>query len=65
MLRIMLLWNLLRKKKIAVSRVVNFAKNQMSYFLKKETASRSPSVLIVEPTNVCNIACYSCRDDQS
>jgi radical SAM protein with 4Fe4S-binding SPASM domain len=65
MLRIILLWKLLGQRKIGVSRVANFAKNQMSYFLKRETASRSPSILIVEPTNVCNIACYSCRDENN
>ena len=65
MLRIILLWKLLGQRKIGVRRVANFAKNQMSYFLKRETASRSPSILIVEPTNVCNIACYSCRDENN
>ena len=63
MIRVRILWNLLWQKKITISRVINLVRNQASYYLKSETASQSPSILIVEPTNVCNIACYSCRDE--
>jgi len=62
LLKIKLFINLISKSKITLRKLNNFIKNNAAYYLKRTTASISPSMLIVEPTNSCNLSCTSCRD---
>ena len=52
--------HLLREKQISGKRVFNIIKNWFAYIKKDVTPKGYPSILMIEPTNLCNLQCPLC-----
>jgi len=52
--------HLLREKQISKKKIFNITKNWLAY-IKKDVAPKGyPSILMIEPTNLCNLQCPLC-----
>ncbi len=60
MKKLQIVSHLLMNREISIKRIANFAKNWFSYAFKSSYAAGYPSVLMVEPTNYCNLKCPLC-----
>lgn len=56
---------LLRTGKITLRKALNFLGNMIHYYRNDLVASESPSVIILDVTNRCNLFCRVCRHSQS
>ena len=52
--------HLIRHKEISIKKILNLARNSLAYFLKNSAPKGYPSILMVEPTNICNLRCPMC-----
>lgn len=55
-----ILFYLLAKRKISLKRLINLLKVSFSFLFKKTRVLGLPPVLMVEPTNLCNLRCPLC-----
>ncbi len=55
-----MLFHMLRERELTLGRTWNFVTNYFHYLLKKPIISGVPSLLMIEPTNLCNLHCPLC-----
>lgn len=55
---------LVKTKKITFKKIFNFVKTKLIYSLRLNVAPTSPSVLMMELSTHCNLACPRCRDEE-
>lgn len=53
---------LLKNNKLTTSKILNLFQNHFFYLIKNYTKHAIPSIVIIEPTNHCNLKCPWCRD---
>ena len=51
---------MIREREISLKRLLNFLKSYLYYLAKKARPNSYPSILMVEPTNFCNLHCPLC-----
>jgi len=61
LLRMRILWNILRKRKLSIKKIYNALHSLASYQLQTSTSGRLPLVVTFELTNKCNARCGVCR----
>ena len=64
-LKLRMLLCIFLRRKITIRRILNFLNNQTCYLLRLAKRSGSPSILLVEPSNRCNLACVGCHDNNN
>ncbi len=52
--------HLIRERQVSAKRIFNFMRNWFAYVRKDIAPKGHPSILMVEPTNVCNLECPLC-----
>ncbi len=53
-------FHLLRNNELTIKRIANASKCFLSYLLKKPKVAGYPPILMIEPTNYCNLQCPLC-----
>ncbi len=51
---------MIREREITGKRALNFFINYLAFVAKRPKAIGPPSILMIEPTNICNLACPIC-----
>lgn len=60
-LKIIFLARLIASRKITPRKLFNLFRVKLNYYLRSSKASPYPAVLVVEPTNNCQLRCTKCR----
>lgn len=60
-LRLRILWNILRKRKISLRKIANAIRSLAAHQLKALKSGRLPFVITIELNNECNARCGVCR----
>ena len=55
---------LIKTKKLTVKKISNFVKTKLIYSLRLNATPAAPSVLMMELSTHCNLACPRCRDEE-
>jgi radical SAM protein with 4Fe4S-binding SPASM domain len=49
-------------RKLTLRKLCVHASNHLRHLARSEKSGRAPSLLLLDPTNACNLACSACRD---
>jgi len=59
--KIGMIWRILQRGELTPKKLHNFGRNRLAMLLRKPDIQGYPSLIMIEPTNICNIACTFCE----